>query len=543
MDMTTPNRLACILGLAVLPFGMTGCTDPTAGYFSEVNRSGLQDSPASSNNESEKPAPAEGGKIPGDDGGPIGGNPIGSDPVDGDPIAGDLPSGDDPVGGDPIGGDPIGGDPIGGDPIGGDPIGGDPIGGDPVGGQPVEERFSFRSGVVKTVERYVDVDLLWVIDNSGSMAEYQEKLANGFKAFAETYFTGDRNIRLGTIPTDLWVTGTSSASKSKYGPNNGMCYGRLLPGVHDGTRPSVMELNSSCEPVSALPSNRTGRPILQTINEDGSRADLSRLIQDFQINARVGTSGSGNERGLESFVKFIETNETCNGCRTGAKPTALFKPNKLRGLIFLSDEHSQDILTSATGETVNNSREKLATRTDDQVREAAKQGARIFKEHVDRFFKNLDGETVSDPKYFVVSVANITCKSSCGYSKGSRNQDERWGPEYTAVADLLKEDEKNSAGKYSMSVNINNADYGTFLSQIGKVIDTELERVDVVSFVLSKAPLYPDSVSVVIIAGDERFPIAAKDIKVVGQTLEVNLSGLPANLPESVEMLVSYEAR
>jgi len=128
------------------------------------------------------------------------------------------------------------------------------------------------------------IDLLWVIDNSSSMDASQQKIRNGFSAFAAKYLLPTWDIRTAVISTDLYlahpafsnylskqvagsvgykstyisnrldtfqnpswntslidlVTGvfTNGFNYNALNPLWGNNYARLLPGIHDGPLPS-----------------------------------------------------------------------------------------------------------------------------------------------------------------------------------------------------------------------------------------------------------------------------------------------------------------
>src|SRR5688500_10837964 len=48
------------------------------------------------------------------------------------------------------------------------------------------------------------VDVLWVIDNSGSMAEEQENLARNFQSFIELFTRGAVDYRIAVTTTDVF---------------------------------------------------------------------------------------------------------------------------------------------------------------------------------------------------------------------------------------------------------------------------------------------------------------------------------------------------
>jgi hypothetical protein len=387
------------------------------------------------------------------------------------------------------------------------------------------------------VDRYKGVDLLWVIDNSGSMADYQDRVIKGIESFAKTYFVAGRDIRIATITTDVYFAGiTNNAS---YGPGMGKCFSRLLPGVHDGVRPAIAELNDDCSVKGSL-AGRSGKSILATYTDAGTQADLNQLIADFQVNAKVGTSGGGSERAMQSLGKLLSENEERPECANGTRAKCLFRKNRIRGLVFVGDEHSQDVVTTAT-ETIDLSSGATAKMTDaDLLKNAAKLGAAV-KARLDGFFTSLDGAGKTDPNYFVTAIANHTCVGTCGLDKnGNRDPDESWGPEYSALVDAVKADGRNSAAGSSNKANINDADYSKILSQIGSAIETQTESVQVTSFTLKAAPTTHGPISAFVVSGGSKTQIASAAIKVSGKTVDIDRSALPATLPADAQIEISY---
>ena len=88
---------------------------------------------------------------------------------------------------------------------------------------------------------------------------------------------------------------------------------------------------------------RSGKPIIKTIPPEGTPGDSAwtqQLVNDFIVNASVGSSGSGSERGLSSVMQFLADNET--------SPTAFFRSGALRVIVFLSDEDDQSVQIPST---------------------------------------------------------------------------------------------------------------------------------------------------------------------------------------------------
>jgi hypothetical protein len=149
------------------------------------------------------------------------------------------------------------------------------------------------------------VDVLWVVDDSGSMAPRQESLARNFQAFIALFREGRIDFRMGVATTDIF------------------------------TRPG--ELVS--EPRVLAP-------------------DTPGLERAFGDSVRVGTQGSAYEAGLEAArlvlerqsrenAPVLEAREACeSGCASEAcreqcavaHPVAFLRPGAWLYLAFVTDE-------------------------------------------------------------------------------------------------------------------------------------------------------------------------------------------------------------
>lgn len=54
----------------------------------------------------------------------------------------------------------------------------------------------------QNVNEYGNVDILWVVDNSGSMADEQASLATNFNSFIDRFLDQNINFKMGIITTD-----------------------------------------------------------------------------------------------------------------------------------------------------------------------------------------------------------------------------------------------------------------------------------------------------------------------------------------------------
>jgi hypothetical protein len=105
------------------------------------------------------------------------------------------------------------------------------------------------------------LDIIWIIDNSGSMNDEQDALGNNFSAFIDDFIQKDVDFKMAITTTD-----TSSNSKK----------GRMVYG-------SDSKLTSA-----------------------KAKANQNQFKEDFKALVQVGTSGSGKEKGLEASEGFLE---------------------------------------------------------------------------------------------------------------------------------------------------------------------------------------------------------------------------------------------
>ncbi|WP_224362421.1 vWA domain-containing protein [Hyalangium versicolor] len=149
------------------------------------------------------------------------------------------------------------------------------------------------------------VDVLWVVDDSGSMAPRQENLARNFQAFITLFRQGSIDFRLAVATTDVF----------------------------------------------ARPGELVGTPELLT-------PDTPELEAAFARNVQVGTLGSAYEEGLEAARLVLERQveegapwrEALAACEAGCEseacradcgvryPVPFLRPGAFLYLIFVTDE-------------------------------------------------------------------------------------------------------------------------------------------------------------------------------------------------------------
>ena len=128
-----------------------------------------------------------------------------------------------------------------------------------------------------------DVDILWVIDDSGSMADEQDALGRNFQSFIDQFLTRNVDFKMAITTTD----GTSTRNGKMVGDS-----GKL-------TRASAQ-------------GNKTA------------------FIQNFTKWVKVGVSGSGIEQGLKTSTSFFD--------RYGA---SFLRQDAYLVIVYLSDEEDQ----------------------------------------------------------------------------------------------------------------------------------------------------------------------------------------------------------
>lgn len=166
------------------------------------------------------------------------------------------------------------------------------------------------------------VDVLFVVDNSGSMEEEQANLARNFEAFISALSSSQGNdYRLAVVTTDI-------DSRGLDGPE----IGGLMQASFADTAPFqiLRSDTSSCRPIAGLKHG--------CFRGSGARVITSAMARQDQIDAfrsavSVGTCGSGMEQGLEAMkLALTRTAADCPG-----QPPFLREDANLV-VVFVSDE-------------------------------------------------------------------------------------------------------------------------------------------------------------------------------------------------------------
>jgi hypothetical protein len=188
-------------------------------------------------------------------------------------------------------------------------------------------------------------DILFVVDNSGSMADEQENLAQNFQAFIDGLNAGTGDYQLAVVSTDQ-------------GRGNDRCNadtecGGLAEFFFEGPyRYWNDEDRSGC---TTLPTEHGcfRRPAEQTpviaINDQTAPEDV---VARFQDAVRVGSCGTGTEEGLQAMQQALRFAEP-GGCNAG-----FLRPDANLVVVLVSDEPDQSL--ERQGATVDGFIDELA---------------------------------------------------------------------------------------------------------------------------------------------------------------------------------------
>ncbi|MBK8266301.1 MAG: VWA domain-containing protein [Nannocystis sp.] len=197
-----------------------------------------------------------------------------------------------------------------------------------------------------------DVDILFVIDDSGSMAEEQALLAKNFGAFINVLEAPDvkANYRIGITTTDV---GNPRCSKADTKPSNGdlvlsSCVDRVAEGdfVFNGVDPpldAAFACTEVCDKSSAelaIKPTTTDRdpvakprPWLESVEGRSNVPDGVTTLEAFQCFGPQGVAGCGFESHLESMYKALVKAET-----NGEANFGFLRDQALLSVVFLTDE-------------------------------------------------------------------------------------------------------------------------------------------------------------------------------------------------------------
>lgn len=125
------------------------------------------------------------------------------------------------------------------------------------------------------------IDILFVVDNSGSMAPLQQNMLNNFNSFISSFVTKGYDFQIGVTTSDAYL------SLSQFDNTPSMAY------LRDG-----------------LGRTHTGYPIITPLTPN--------IVPTFVTNANQGDQGSGDERVFSSFKAALQSSHNSSFLRPGA---------------------------------------------------------------------------------------------------------------------------------------------------------------------------------------------------------------------------------
>ena len=184
--------------------------------------------------------------------------------------------------------------------------------------KPVEYDKSEEAENTVAIAINKDVDILFVIDNSGSMAEEQQRVAENFAAFINVLEAEDvgANYRIGITTTDAGNPRCPSTT-----PENGnLVLSSCLNRIDDGQFTSMdTDYSAACtancdlrdEDLSIIPTTteldkeKAPRKWIEKINGVSNVMGTDSMVKAFQCYGPQGVAGCGFESHLESMYKGL----------------------------------------------------------------------------------------------------------------------------------------------------------------------------------------------------------------------------------------------
>lgn len=140
------------------------------------------------------------------------------------------------------------------------------------------------------------VDVLWMIDNSGSMANSQSNLANNFPSFITNFQNSGFDFKIAVTKSDAYMALPAWTSFYNQNPKPGAFQG--------GTQAEIAKFRDGNG------TTHTGFFVI-----DNNTPSINSV---FMTNIKQGTSGSGDERSFQSFKAALESPLNVGFLRPGA---------------------------------------------------------------------------------------------------------------------------------------------------------------------------------------------------------------------------------
>jgi hypothetical protein len=204
---------------------------------------------------------------------------------------------------------------------------------------------NFFNQAVSTVNNKIDI--IWIVDASGTMVNHQNNLATNFGAFINDFVDNGYDYHMVVASTDGWVR--------EFNYNAGGCVANPNSTLNPNT---IYKSSADCANTKATygalthfrdgdiygaqngtPGTRSGTYLLTS---EMNQTDVSNL---FAVNIRTGTRGDGvAESGYQSLRSVLRRNEDGTVGYSGETHTVLDsfrRPDAFLAVIVVSDEEDQ----------------------------------------------------------------------------------------------------------------------------------------------------------------------------------------------------------
>jgi hypothetical protein len=179
--------------------------------------------------------------------------------------------------------------------------------------------------------RPAPVDILFVVDNSGSMREEQENLAANFEAFINALSGSNGSYRLAIITTDATGVNPCDVAGQECGGQVRFSFASSFPFERESvTGEGCFELDI---PVTCFQADASGNTVIDSDTQTAAEINTS-----FQEAVQVGTCGDGIEVGLETMrlaLTKARSGDMCNG--------GFLRDDANLVVVFVSDERGNSI--------------------------------------------------------------------------------------------------------------------------------------------------------------------------------------------------------
>lgn len=238
------------------------------------------------------------------------------------------------------------------------------------------------------------IDILWVVDNSGSMNSSQTNLVNNFASFINRFKDKGYDFQMGVTTTDAYL--------SDYAPFNPQ-ESRLFDGLN---------------------GNRSGVYVMTP--------ETTNLTNVFAKNIRTGTGGYGDERAFASMKATLLNPWSWN--------QSFRRPNAFLAVIIISDEEDFSQTTDAPYEDLDFS-------------ESYSNPALIPVANYKTWLDSFTGQKVNGPKMYSVNAITIkdtACRDELNLGFNGR----KVAPRVVELAQLTGGLSESLCGNFADSLNL-----------------------------------------------------------------------------------------